>query len=959
MSHSTLADKLKVYGLLLVGLGFLTAGIFNIRDRISWNDPSDGIAWIERDEGVVVLTVTGEQPLPDVQPGDTLLRINQHEILNMGDYTDVLFLLNPGETAHYFLKDRSTGDVKEIRLTIQPKPVLAMKDFFRIIVAFVYLCVGVLILVKYWRSRGSIHFYLVCLFSFSLYLFSYINRLQPFDYLVYWISVISTLLLPPLFLHFSMNFPTRKSWLRTHSPVVLFIYLPFVFLLGLQIFWFAGRLAWIGLPRTLSARITLDIVHLIYFSLYFLGGLTLLFISRYSSESTELRQQMKWIVIGTTLSLVPFFFFYVLPFLLNLDINPLMQASILCLIFLPISFAYAIVKYRLMDVDILFKRGAAYFIASAAVLGIYFLLIGLSGVILQFFFPESNTFAIAVSALVVAFLFAPIRRRVQQEIDRFFYKDEYKYRQSLIEFGHTISTESSMETITSAIIERVNKSLKVETVAIFLRHPQEPEQYDLLAYRGLRRPLPARPYFTIPDAFLITGVNVPTLPFTIIEEESRPENLALRDEYARLSLFYFQPMAHRNETIGVIALGKGPQETFLSSEDLQLLGMIAGYAAIALENSRLYSSLQAKAHELEALKAYNENIVEGINVGVVAVSNDGLITTWNQAMVQLYYLPGRQAIGRRLEEVFAPDLSATIRNAFPADSYTTSDTANFYKLFLKNRRGDKRFVNLTVSPFVRETGQVAGTLLVFDDITARVQLETQLLQAEKLSSLGLIAAGVAHEVNTPLTGISSFTQMLIDETGQSHPHHTMLKKIESQCFRASEIVQNLLNFARVQTTDFGSVSLNELLQESVALLEHQFTKKTIAIRMDLAPDLPPVRGNEGQLMQVFVNILLNARDAVPPGGHIDIRSRFGDGFDVIQFEDNGKGIPPEIRQKIYDPFFTTKEVGQGTGLGLSVSYGIIQEHAGRIFVESEPGQGTRFTIKLPAAEPTAKEASSS
>ncbi len=268
-------------------------------------------------------------------------------------------------------------------------------------------------------------------------------------------------------------------------------------------------------------------------------------------------------------------------------------------------------------------------------------------------------------------------------------------------------------------------------------------------------------------------------------------------------------------------------------------------------------------------------------------------------------------------------------------------------------------MNLTVSPFVRETGQVAGTLLVFDDITARVQLETQLLQAEKLSSLGLIAAGVAHEVNTPLTGISSFTQMLIDETGQSHPHHTMLKKIESQCFRASEIVQNLLNFARVQTTEFSPVSLNELLQESVALLEHQFTKKSIAIRMDLAPDLPPVRGNEGQLMQVFVNILLNARDAVPPGGHIDIRSRFGDGFDVIQFEDNGKGIPPEIRQKIYDPFFTTKEVGQGTGLGLSVSYGIIQEHAGRIFVDSEPGQGTRFTIKLPAAEPAAKEASSS
>lgn len=146
-------------------------------------------------------------------------------------------------------------------------------------------------------------------------------------------------------------------------------------------------------------------------------------------------------------------------------------------------------------------------------------------------------------------------------------------------------------------------------------------------------------------------------------------------------------------------------------------------------------------------------------------------------------------------------------------------------------------------------------------------------------------------MNTPLTGISSFTQMLIDETGQSHPHHTMLKKIESQCFRASRNCPEPAELRPGRTTEFCPVSLNELLQESVALLEHQFTKKSIAIRIDLAPDLPPVRGNEGQLMQVFVNILLNARDAVPPGGHIDIRSRFGDGFDVIQFEDNGKGDP--------------------------------------------------------------------
>jgi two-component system NtrC family sensor kinase len=955
MNQTQLVSRIRVYGLFVLGMVFLAVGVLNLVDRLHWNDPYDGISWIERDEGVVADRILGEQNQPDIKPGDILLRINQHDIFNMGDYTDVLFMLSPGETARYYLKDRATGDLKSVDMTIQARPVLTVKDFFRMVVAFVYLSIGFLILVKYWRSRGSIHFYLVCLFSFSLYLLSYTNRLHFLDYLVYWMSVASMLVLPPLFLHFSLNFPMRKKWVQNNTLILLYIYIPFLVLLTVQVLWFAGKLAPIGLHRNLSTRIFLDNLHILYFILYFLGALAVLFHSRYSSESTELRQQMKWIVSGTTLSVVPFFFLYVLPFLLNLEITPLMQASILSLAFLPLSFAYAIMKYRLMDVDIIFKRGAAYFIASAAVLGLYFLLIGLSGVILRFFYPGSDTIAIALSALVAAFLFAPIRRRVQQEIDRFFYKEEYKYRQSLIEFGRTLSTESSMRTVTSTIIDRVNKSLNVHTVAIFLSQADEAETYELVAHRGLVGLSEHSGQFKIPGAFLINGLDVPTLSFQIFRQESGSWLGSLREFYDKMGLVYFQPLVHRSETTGVIALGKGSDDELLTSEDLELLGMLSGYAAIALENARLYSTLQNKARELELLKAYSENIIEGINVGVVAINRQGVITTWNQAMGLFYGLDSPEATGRKFDEVFSPDLCATIRGTFEPDTYLATDTAHFYKLFIDSRAGGKKFVNLTVSPFQENDGPVIGTLLVFDDITTKVQLENHLLQAEKLSSLGLMAAGVAHEVNTPLTGISSFTQMLVQEVPETHPHHNMLKKIEAQCFRASEIVNNLLNFARVQTDEFKDVDINRVLVESLNLLEHQFRKKLVQVERRLDTSLPPVWGNEGRLMQVFINILLNSWDAVAPQGRITVGTRWDDNTILVRIEDDGQGIPPEVIQKIYDPFFTTKEIGRGTGLGLSVSYGIIQEHSGRIFVESRPGEGTVFTIKLPVVESAVKE----
>ena len=231
-----------------------------------------------------------------------------------------------------------------------------------------------------------------------------------------------------------------------------------------------------------------------------------------------------------------------------------------------------------------------------------------------------------------------------------------------------------------------------------------------------------------------------------------------------------------------------------------------------------------------------------------------------------------------------------------------------------------------------------------------LMMENQLLQAEKLSSIGLLAAGIAHEVNTPITGISSYAQMLLKETPATDTRKPLLEKIEKQTFRAAEIVNGLLNFARLNGSEFTDLDLNQLIMESLSLLEHQLRRNHVDIRHSLDRSIPPVYGNAGKLQQVFVNLFLNAWDAMPSGGTLVIETSKNDTMVVVDIHDSGTGISSEDIRKIYDPFFTTKSTGKGTGLGLAVTYGIIQEHGGRIFVDSEPSKGTHFRLKLPTRQ---------
>jgi signal transduction histidine kinase len=224
-----------------------------------------------------------------------------------------------------------------------------------------------------------------------------------------------------------------------------------------------------------------------------------------------------------------------------------------------------------------------------------------------------------------------------------------------------------------------------------------------------------------------------------------------------------------------------------------------------------------------------------------------------------------------------------------------------------------------------------------------------LIQADKLSSIGLLAAGVAHEVNTPLAVISTYAQMLNKQIASDDPKAPLLEKIAKQTFRASEIVNSLLNFSRTSRSEFESLDLNRVVRETLSLVEHQLAKSSVRVEFIADDGLPAVRGNSGKMQQVFLNLFLNARDAMEDGGVLRVATSARDGVACIDVVDTGKGIPGDDLPRIYDPFFTTKSARKGTGLGLAVTYGIVREHNGTIEVASKPGEGTSFHLEFPVS----------
>jgi PAS domain S-box-containing protein len=931
----------RTVALTFLTLFLVTIGILNLRDRASWTEPGDGVFWVESESGLTAGEVAPNGPAASagIRHGDVLYSIDDSPIVNLGQYSDAIYRAGAHGVLAYGLMSGSTVRLVSVRL--DTKASLKPEDSCRILLAFVYLGIGFIVALRGAHLKGAFHFYFVCLTAFVLFLYSYTTRLGILDGTVYVLSVLAILLLPALFLHFCLRFPVDPRPVR--GPA-LFYYAPGAFLGVIQLLWWTGRLADFGLPRNARSSGILDRLHLVYLCAGLLIGAIVLLRRKLAAEDLTARQQMKWVSYGTLGGVVPFLAIYVLPVLLGARAGFPLLASQLFLVLIPLSFAYAILHYRLLDVEAIVRRSAAYLVASSLLLAAYLVFVLILGRWLESVIPDADYVIVCVAALAIAMMFAPLRTSIQARLDRFFYKEKFDDRSGLLEFARTLTSEISLPRLTRKILERIAKTFPVDNVFLFLRDTANPGVFLLAEALGAQAS--SCDPWRLEEADLCGDLQANGM------DSSRTENLLYEAQQHLNSrgIHYVQDLRHRGKLIGVIGLGMLPKHQHFSTEDLDLLRALAGYASIALENADLYRSIETKALDLERLKIYTENIIESINVAVLALDLKGEVTSCNRAFEELYGIGRKQIIGSRLEDLLGKEMVASIQNAIGVASWDFRSTGNIFKQYLQNRRNEKLIVNLSVIPLLDSRDLNSGCLVVMDDITGKVRLENQMLQVEKLSSIGLLAAGIAHEVNTPITGISSYAQMLLKETAADDVRKPILEKIEKQTFRAAEIVNGLLNFARMNGSEFTDLDLNLLIRDSLSLLEHQFRQNHVDVVYSPDQTIPTIYGNAGKLQQVFVNLFLNARDAMPSGGTLRVETSMNDTMVIVDIQDSGVGISPEHIRKIYDPFFTTKSTGKGTGLGLAVTYGIVQEHGGGISVDSTPAKGTRFRLKLPTRQ---------
>ena len=925
--------------LVLLTTAAVVFGVINFQQRLSFDAPDDGVSWVDSGRGVEALFVAPNSPAEraGIKLGDILVSIDDQPVGRALEVPKHLWSLGVWSQAHYQIQRQNQSFHAGLVTAPAPKP-LSIENYLRL-VGLLYLLIGIFIFVRRWNAPRAVHFYVFCLASFVLCSFHYTGKLNSFDWEVYWAQLAALLAAPALLVHFALVFPERSIARHlAHRVLVFACYVPGSALLLVHIYVALGAA---GFAPSFFARIALDQLDLAYVGLYLLLAAAIFLRSYWRAPNGVLRQQLKWVTGGTLAGILPFTTLYIVPFSLGTIPRQWMNLSALSLALIPLCFAYAIVRYRLMDVDIIFKRGLAYTAASGAVVAIYIGLVATIGGLFHTAWP-SGPFGGIIAIVIAAFLFQPFRDWTQARLDRFFYRDRLNYRRTLIEFGRALANEVHLEPMLASVMDRLSQTLLVDRLAVFLDDPAHPGRFRLADSRGLRISRsgaealdlsflsPDRPEFRRGYLFYDSRA-------------ARQESESVRRTLGQLDLPYFIPCRMHDRTVAVLGLGKTIDGDFLTSEDVELLSTIGGYLAVALDNAQLYSSLEQKAQQIERLKDFSENIVESMNVGVLAVDFEGRIEFWNTQLEQSIGIRRADAVGRKIDEILPPDLALEIAARSEEERVT-----NLYKFPLRNRDGRTLVVNVSIAPLAGKSSECLGRLILVDDITQRMQLEEQLVQTEKLTSLGLLAAGVAHEVNTPLAVISNYIQMLAKQLPESDPRHKLTEKIVKQTFRASEIVNNLLSFSRTGGAGFREVNLNQVIEETLTLVAHPFRASNVQVIKNLEGGLPTVLGSSNRLQQVFLNLFLNAKDAMPSGGMLEVRSTANNGSVEIEVADTGMGIQRENLARVFDPFFTTKATGRGTGLGLSVSYGIIKEHAGKIEVRSTPGKGTSFRLEFPA-----------
>lgn len=850
--------------------------------------------------------------LRSVEPGGAAARagLATGDRIILADGQTAASLSNPEKTLArkpfpHRLVVMTAGEVRGVSLG-EPSVRFDVIYLFLAFVGFLYLVIGLFTIARE-RSAPAAVFWALCLASFAVYVMTPAGPRDTIWKMAWVAEDIYRALLPALLLHFFLIFP-RPIRDRRVLPL---LYLPALVYTAAEISLLAMT------PTPTAARFVEGATRFwyVYFAAYAAAVITrLIHVVRRGREDAhvdvEAEKQVRWIGLGVIVGLAPFLILSALPRAFGLESPLLSTVAVVPLVLIPLAFAYAILKWRLWDVEI-FVREAIGTTGAVLLGGMTFVLLNslLDRTLGEMAAAGKNIIAFA-SGLVLASLLVPVKKRITDVLERIQYHDTYRARRALLDIARDFGVPRPREEVVRAIVQRVEEALRVVPCSLFL-------------FEG-----PGRD----PDAAALA------------EALSGEDNLRLRGAafgatpsapLLRLhSLGYraFFSMRCGGELVGALGVGYKDGRIPLSSEDEALLTAVLAQASLAYENARLYGALAERLEEIRTLQEYQESVIRSSSSGIVVLDADGRIHTANPAFALL--------TGRSEDELRGLPLSDVLPGVTLGAPPENGDEWRF-ETRLHTPDGDDRDLQLSVSAF---RGSPDRRVLVVEDMTDRIRAERAMAERERLASLGVLAAGVAHEVNTPIAGLSSYAQMLLSETSPGDPRYTILKKMERQTFRAAHLVNNLLEFARPRPRTPQKTDLKTVLANAAESVETTFAGRTLTL--DLDGDGPAlVIGDARELEQIFVNLLTNARDASPEGTEVVCRlERAGESLRVT-IADRGAGVAGGA-EKVFQPFYTTKKSG-GTGLGLAISRDIVRRHGGEIALVPRDGGGTEARVDLP------------
>ncbi len=610
-------------------------------------------------------------------------------------------------------------------------------------------------------------------------------------------------------------------------------------------------------------------------------------------------------------------------------------------------FAYAMVRYHLLDIWVIFSVTTVYAVATGVVILIFLSTIALVHLVFRAQGGADEMLPTILAAVVIVLVLEPLKERVQLILNRTVLKRRYDVNKLLARASKNAAEYVQLGQLLETICEDIRNTVGASVIRVLL---VDEKDSNLLETAYSSRP-DERGDRTSDYGALLEYLAEKTGPLAleeIVHARVTPERARLAEMLAELDAYLCLPLKRTRGLVGILTLGQKLSRDIYSSEDLVAFTALATPLATAIENARLYS-------KLEEANQHRARILSNMRGGVVAVDTEGIVTTVNRCATEIL---GQVLLNQHMDRL-NPQVARILRRTLD-DRRAISD----YETVIVHASGERIPVVMSSSCLVTGDQEVTGAMVVVYDLTQVKRLEQNVQRAHRLSSIGTLAAGMAHEIKNPLVSIKTFSQLLLERYDDPDFRNTFTDIVPHEVERIDSIVTRLLHFARPRPSDFAPQNLRAIIEEVLVLVENQTRKGNIEVETEFPDQQVGVFGDEQQLHQVFLNLVLNAIDSMnglQKGAKLRISAQYErmaigrNGHEPfpeldcvrVSVSDTGSGISVESLDRIFTPFYTTKD--EGTGLGLAVVHGIVTEHGGSIYVESNPGQGATFVVTLPMA----------